>query len=254
VLDDLVVLHLHVEALLVPVDQLLQGWRQVAVSGDHGDELADVQAAFQREVTADRVEQEGRDLREQVVQELDHKLPLEDAEADVEQLEQSVPDLGPLPSLGVMDVDGLDPVHHLADPAGEAPRGELALFAEPEQLAPQARDDGELDADDAPGEEAEPDVLQEDEGERRHRLRAEEGRQYEGVADEAADRLDLVLHDGRRLRRLDRAQGLGREAQDEREQIEAHPPQHALTERPLGDVDVVLEGAVDQDEQQEQAG
>ena len=43
-LDDLLVLDLHVEALLVPVDQLLHRRRQVAIGGDHRHELADVEA------------------------------------------------------------------------------------------------------------------------------------------------------------------------------------------------------------------
>jgi hypothetical protein len=84
-------------------------------------------------------------------------------------------------------------------------------------------------------------------------LRAEEDRQHEGVADERADRLDLVLDDGRGFRRLDRPQGLGREAQQKAEQVEAQAPQHALAQGALGDVDPVLEGAVDENEEQKQA-
>ena len=53
--------------------------------------------------------------------------------------------------------------------------------------------------------------------------------------------------------RLDRPQGLGREAQQQAEQVEAQAPQHALAQGALGDVDPVLEGAVDQNEEQEQA-
>ena len=72
-----------------------------------------------------------------------------DAEAQVEELEQAVADLGPLPVVGVVDVHGLDAVDDLADPPGEAARRELALLAELQELAPQPRDDDELDADDA---------------------------------------------------------------------------------------------------------
>ena len=100
--------------------------------------------------------------------------------------------------------------------------------------------------------QAEPDVLHHDEDERREGLRAQEDGGDEGVADEAADRLDLVLDDGGRLGGLDRAQGLGREAQDHGEQVEAHPPQHPLAQRALGDVDPVFEGAVDETKNEEQ--
>ncbi len=146
VLDDLIVLDLHVEPLLVPVDQLLQRRRQLPIGGDDGDELADVEAAAKREIAADRVEEERRHLRQKIVQELDHELPLVDAEAQVEELEEAMADLGPLPVVGVVDVDGLHAVDDLADPPGEAARGELALLAEPQELAAQPRDDDELDA------------------------------------------------------------------------------------------------------------
>ena len=88
-LDDLRVLHLHVEALLVPVDQVLERRGQVLVGGDDGDELADVEAAGDREVAADQIEDERRHLRQQVVDELDQELPLVDVEADEEDLRRA---------------------------------------------------------------------------------------------------------------------------------------------------------------------
>ena len=69
-LDDLLVLDLHVEALLIPVDQLLQRRRQVLVGGDDGHELADVELAGDREDSRRPVEDERRHLREEVVQNL----------------------------------------------------------------------------------------------------------------------------------------------------------------------------------------
>ena len=53
--------------------------------------------------------------------------------------------------------------------------------------------------------EPEPDALHHDEDQRRQRLAQQEDRLDEGVADEAADRLDLVLDHARDLGRLDRA-------------------------------------------------
>ena len=105
-------------------------------------------------------------------------------------------DLRSLPRTGVVDLDGLHAVDHLPDPAREPARGELALAPETQQLAAHARDDDELDADHAAGQDAEPHALDQDEQERRDRLRAEQNRLDEGVADEPADRLDLVLDDG----------------------------------------------------------
>ncbi len=83
-LDHLLVLDLDVEALLVPVDQLLHRRGQVLVGGDHRDQRADVELAGDHEIAADRVEQERRHLREEVVEELDHELALVELEADAE--------------------------------------------------------------------------------------------------------------------------------------------------------------------------
>ena len=77
---------------------------------------------------------------------------------------------------------------------------------------------------------AHPEALDEDEEQRGHRLGRQEGRLDEGIADEAADRLDLVLDHAGGLRRLDRRDVLRPEAQEQGEQIEAHAPQHALAE------------------------
>src|SRR5215203_4468328 len=119
-------------------------------------------------------------------------------------------DLGPLPFVGVVDVNGLHAVDDLADPAGEAAGGELALLSELQELPAQPRDDGELDAHHAGRHQAEPEVLDHDEDEGGRGLRAEKGRQDERVADEAADRLDLVLDDGRGLGGLDVAKRIRR--------------------------------------------
>ncbi len=107
------------------------------------------------------------------------------------------------------------------------------------------------DADHEGGDEAEPEVLHEDEGKRGQRLAAEEGGGNEGIAGEATERLDLVLDHGGDLGPL-HALELGRgEPQDPVDEIEADPPQQPLAEPALVGVDVELEEAVDDDEQQE---
>ena len=117
---------LHVEALLIPVDQVLQRRGQLLVGGDDRDELADVEPAGDREIAADQVEDEGRDLREQVVDEFDQELPLIDVEADEEDLRQPARDLGALPVRRVVHADAGDALDDLADAAGELARGQLA--------------------------------------------------------------------------------------------------------------------------------
>ena len=196
-LDDLRVFHLHVEALLVPVDQVLQRAGQVLVGVDDGDQLADVEPAGDREKAADDIEDERRDLREQVVDEFDQELPLIDVEADEEDARQPLRDLRPLPVRCVVHADAGDALDDLADPAGQRARGELALPPEHEQPPPQPRDEHDLHADHGGRDQPKRDALHQDEDHRRQRLAQEIGRLHEGVADEAAERLHLVLHHGR---------------------------------------------------------
>ncbi len=144
------------------------------------------------------------------------------------------------------------PSEHFRDAAGKFARGELALLAQTQQFAPHARNDGELDADHAERHEPEPHMLHHDEEQGGERLHAEEDRRDEGVADEAADRLHLILDDGRGLGRFDRSQRLRGKPQHHGEQVEPQAPQHALAEHALGDVDPVFERAVDDDEKQEE--
>ena len=76
----------------------------------------------------------------------------------------------------------------------------------------------------ADGDRAQPEILDDDEDQRRRRLAAEQRRLHEGVADEAAERLDLVLHHGRDFGRLHPLEDAGREAQDAVDQLEADAP------------------------------
>ena len=49
-----VIFDLNVLARLIPVDQFLHRPWQVLVGGDDGDQLADVEAALERQIAADR--------------------------------------------------------------------------------------------------------------------------------------------------------------------------------------------------------
>ncbi len=98
---------------------------------------------------------------------------------------------------------------------------------------------------------AQPEALQDDEDQRRQRLAAELGEGDEGVRDEAAERLHLVLDHGCDFRRLDPLEVAGREAQHLVDQFETDAPQHAFAEPALVGVDVELEDTVDDDQPQE---
>ncbi len=94
-------------------------------------------------------------------------------------------------------------------------------------------------------------VLHHDEDDGRQRLAAEEHRLHEGIADEAAQRLDLVLDHGGELGLLDLAEVHRREAQDAVVELVAQAAQHALAHAALLRVDALLELAVDDHGDQE---
>ena len=98
---------------------------------------------------------------------------------------------------------------------------------------------------------AEQPVLHHDEDDGRQRLAAQEHRLHEGVADEAAQRLDLVLDHGGELGLLDLAEMGRREAQDAVVELVAQAAQHALAHAALLGVDRLLELAVHDDGAQE---
>lgn len=247
------VLDLDVEALLIPVDQLLEGRGQIAIGGEHRHELADVELSLQGEVPADRVKQERRHLREQVVEVLYRELAAVDFQPQVVEVVEPSADLGPLPAAGVVEHHRLQPVEHFGDASGQGPGGDLALPAQADDLPSQPRNHDHLHGDHAAGRDAEPDVLHHDEGQRGGGLAALEHRHHDGVADEGADRLDLVANDRRRLGGFHLPLRLRREAQHQREELEAQAAQHPLAEHALLQVDPELERAVDQDEAEEQA-
>jgi hypothetical protein len=128
---------------------------------------------------------------------------------------EAVSDLGLDIVRRAVAVDGGGRLDDLADPAGELARGELALPSEAQLLAAQDRDHNRLNHDDGEGREAHPDALDHDEEERRQGLGREKDGLDEGISDEAADRLHLVLDHARHFRRLDGSDILRAEAQQQ---------------------------------------
>src|SRR5207249_4511576 len=117
-LVDLRVFHVHVLTDLIPVDQILQGPGEVFIGGDHRDELPDIEAALYDLIAADRIEQEWRHLREEVVEKLDQELPLIEIVANPEDAPKPGRDFGSLIVRGIVSVNGGDAFGDLADAAG----------------------------------------------------------------------------------------------------------------------------------------
>ena len=250
-LDHLLVLDLNVLQLLVPVQQFLDRSRQILVGRDHRDESADVETAGDREVAADEIEQEGRHLGEQIVQELHGELQLVEPEADTEDQAQPAHDIGALEVRGVVDVNHRRAVDGFGDAPGELAGRQLAFTPEPQDGLAQRGDDRQLKHKHADCDQAEIDALRQDEQERGQRLAAEEGRLHEGIADEAAERLDLVLDHGGDFRLLHLAEVRQRKSQHPVEQFVAQAAQHALAHAPLQRVDLELEATIYEHEHEE---
>ena len=159
-------------------------------------------------------------------------------------------------ALVLRDVVGADVAHagdRLAEPLRQPPHLAHPQLAERVDLALQLGDHVHLDRIEADRGQAHDRVLHEHEGQNREQRAALERRQREGIAHEAADRLDLGGDHRDDLARGDAAEMGQREAQDARVEVVAQPPQHALGDDPLIDVDDVFEAAVDQHEAQEDA-
>ena len=84
-LDDLLVFDRDVVALLIPIDQLLHGRRQVAIGRDDGDELADVEPSLERQIAPDGVEEERRELGQKIVEKLHREFAVVEVEPDEEE-------------------------------------------------------------------------------------------------------------------------------------------------------------------------
>ena len=108
-----------------------------------------------------------------------------------------------------------------------------------------------LDQEEADGDQPEREVLDQDEHDRRQDLSTEEHRLNEGIADEAAERLHLVLDHGGDFGALDPAELRRRKAQDTVDQLVAQLTEHTLAEPALVEVDIIFEEAVDDHQEQE---
>ena len=141
-------------------------------------------------------------------------------------------------------MDLVHAVGGLGDAAGQQAGRQLPLAAEHQHRLAQPGDDRHLHCEQHDHDDRQQEVLHHDEDDGGQRLAAEEHRLHEGVADEAAQRLDLVLDHGRELGLLDLAEVGRRKAQDAVVELVAQAAQHALAHAALLGVDALLELAV----------
>ena len=84
-------------------------------------------------------------------------------------------------------------------------------------------------------------------------MHREECRKHEGVSGESSDRLDLILDNAGRFRGFDAPDVFGPEPQIQIHEHEPQPAEQPFAENAFGDVDVELEGPIDDDQRQEES-
>ena len=255
--DDLLVLDPHVLLGRVPGQELLPGREDVLVGGEHGDERAErkgigVTPALDHEVAADRVEEERRDLPQEVVQELDEELALEDVEADRVDLAQALADVRPLAMERVVAADLGGARDRFADAVRQRARLLHPLLRQLVDLLLQARDQPHLRRIERDRGETQPEVLHEDEDHVGGEQAALERRQADRLADEAADRVGLGDDHRNDLAGGHRLELRQRKAQHLLVEVVPQAAQRALADDAAVDIEPVLDHAVQRDEGEQQ--
>ena len=193
-LDDLVVFDARIGLLLVVGEQLLPGRGHVLVGGEHGHHGAEAEATLDDEVAADRIEEERRELGEEIVEELDEELAPEDLEADVVYAAEALRDVGAQPVGAVIGVDGLDGGDRLADPVGQPAHMLHPLLRQRRHPALELRDRIHLEGVERERRQAQNRLLDQHEGADGHQDAQLIDRLGQRIAHEAAERLDLLRH------------------------------------------------------------
>ena len=249
-LRHLVVFDPRVGLLLVVGEQLLPGRGHVLVGGEHGDHGAEAQAALDDQVAADRVEEEGGELGQEVVEELDEELAPEDFVADVVYVAEPVGDVGAQPVGAVVGVDGLDGRDRFADPVRQPAHMLHPLLRQRGHPALQLRDRIHLEGVERERGKAQNGFLDEHEGADGDQYAELIDRLGQRIAHEAAERLDLLRHHRDDLALARALENREREAQQARIEVVAQPAQQPFAEAALAGVDGEFERAVQKHEAQ----
>ena len=249
-LHHLGVFDVGIHAFLVPVDQFLDRTRQVLVCRNDRHQGSDVEPAHNRQVTTHQIKKERRDLRQQVVDELDQKLALEVLEPDQEQPPQPRRKLSALIVRGVMCMNLDHTIHTFGDSPGQLAGGYLPFTRQHQEAATHFWHDDRLDNHHGERHQPKVDMLEEDEKQGRESLASQKQRRYQGLADKPAQWLDLIVDHRRHLGRLDAAEVRNRKPQNVVEQVITQAAQHAFAHPALHGVDLQLDEAADDDHQQ----
>ena len=119
--DDLLVFDPRVLFLLIEIEQFLPRRGHVLVGRQHRDQRAERQIAADYQIAADRIEEERRQLSDEVVEKLDEEFALIDLEADVVDAAEQAGEIGQLQLDRVVGMDFDDAGRRFLDAVGDDP-------------------------------------------------------------------------------------------------------------------------------------
>ena len=243
----------HVLKLVVVGQKLFPGAGEVLVGRQCRHQGAHRDAPGDRQVAPDGVEEEGRQLADEVVEELHEELLLEDLEPQRVEPPEPVRNHGHPVAPAAIDAQGAGPHRALANLRRKGTHLNDALLVQEVDLALQLGDQPSLERDKRAGRQAEGPALEEKKAQDRQHLPGLEHWLGYSIAHQAAHGLGFRCHHRHELT-LARALEVGRrEAQDAGNQGIAEAPQQPLGKDAFHRVDAHLHDAVQQDRQQEEA-
>ena len=249
--EEQLVFALRVFLDLVEVQQLLPRIGELLVGGDDRYQGPEGQIALDHEVAADGIEEERRDLGNEIVGELDEELQAVDHHPDAIDFADPLGVVGALEPGRVMGVDLADSGCHLADPLGEGPRESDPLLLSRIEPLLQLGNEPHLDRIERDGGDAENGILDEHEDQQGDEHSALERRQRDRIADVAAEQIGLGNDGGHELSLRGPAKPRERETQHSDKEVVAQAPEHAFADDSAIHVEEVLEAAVDEHEPEE---
>ena len=124
VLLQLFVLDPRVLGFLVIVDQVLPRRVHIFMRGEHGDQRAETDIAANREITTDRQEEKRRELREELIEDIDDVTRARDPHAQIENSAEAFGHLREFVLRGVVTVNFRCARDQMPDPIRNATHGE----------------------------------------------------------------------------------------------------------------------------------
>ena len=236
---------------LVIGQQFLPRRRQILIGRQYGNQRAHRYFTLDHQITANREEEERRELGQQIVQELNKEFFVVDLKTNMEDRAQALREISQFVLRCVVGMNFLNAGNRFANLLGQPAHFAHPRFAQQIHFLLQPRDDPALNRIEQDRRHAHHRILGEDVKNRRYQQAALERRHGEGVADKAAERLDLGGNHRNQLALAHFAEMRQRKAQDTRIQQKPEAPQHALAHTAFIDVDIHLKAAVNQHQKQE---